>query len=122
MKDSIQTDRAPRAIGPYSQAIKAGGFLFASGQIPIDPESGQFVAGGIEEQTEQVLKNLSAVLQAAGSSLERVVKTTVFLADMDERPRHRDHAQPEQHTDGIDLRKWVLEVDFGEPVLDQWIG
>ncbi len=84
MKDSIQTDRAPRAIGPYSQAIKAGGFLFASGQIPIDPESGQFVAGGIEEQTEQVLKNLSAVLQAAGSSLDRVVKTTVFLADMDE--------------------------------------
>src|SRR5882762_7400275 len=84
MKDIIQTDAAPRAIGPYSQAIKAGGFLFASGQIPIDPESGQFVAGGIEEQTEQVLKNLSAVLQAAGSSLERVVKTTVFLADMDE--------------------------------------
>ena len=84
MKDSIQTDKAPRAIGPYSQAIKAGGFLFASGQIPIDPETGQFVAGGIAEQTEQVLKNLSAVLQAAGSSLERVVKTTVFLADMDE--------------------------------------
>jgi 2-iminobutanoate/2-iminopropanoate deaminase len=84
MKDSIQTDQAPRAIGPYSQAIKAGGFLFASGQIPIDPETGQFVAGGIAEQTEQVLKNLSAVLQAAGSSLERVVKTTVFLADMDE--------------------------------------
>ena len=84
MKDSIQTDQAPQAIGPYSQAIKAGGFLFASGQIPIDPETGQFVAGGIAEQTEQVLKNLSAVLQAAGSSLERVVKTTVFLADMDE--------------------------------------
>ena len=84
MKDTIQTDQAPRAIGPYSQAIKAGGFLFASGQIPIDPETGQFVAGGIAEQTEQVLKNLSAVLQAAGSSLERVVKTTVFLADMDE--------------------------------------
>jgi len=84
MKESIQTDQAPRAIGPYSQAIKAGGFLFASGQIPIDPETGQFVAGGIAEQTEQVLKNLSAVLQAAGSSLERVVKTTVFLADMDE--------------------------------------
>jgi 2-iminobutanoate/2-iminopropanoate deaminase len=84
MKDTIQTEQAPRAIGPYSQAIKAGGFLFASGQIPIDPETGQFVAGGIAEQTEQVLKNLSAVLQAAGSSLERVVKTTVFLADMDE--------------------------------------
>ena len=84
MKDTIQTERAPQAIGPYSQAIRAGGFLFASGQIPIDPQTGQFVAGGIREQTEQVLKNLSAVLQAAGSSLDRVVKTTVFLADMDE--------------------------------------
>jgi 2-iminobutanoate/2-iminopropanoate deaminase len=84
VKDSIQTEHAPQAIGPYSQAIKAGGFLFASGQIPIDPQTGQFVAGGIAEQTEQVLKNLSAVLQAGGSSLDRVVKTTVFLADMNE--------------------------------------
>jgi 2-iminobutanoate/2-iminopropanoate deaminase len=84
MKDIIQTDAAPSAIGPYSQAIKAGGFLFASGQIPIDPKSGTFVSGGIAEQTEQVLKNLSAVLEAAGSGLDRVVKTTVFLADMDE--------------------------------------
>ena len=84
MKDIIQTDSAPSAIGPYSQAIKAGGFLFASGQIPIDPKSGMFVSGGIAEQTEQVLKNLSAVLEAAGSGLDRVVKTTVFLADMDE--------------------------------------
>ena len=84
MKDIIQTDSAPSAIGPYSQAIKAGGFLFASGQIPIDPKSGTFVSGGIAEQTEQVLKNLSAVLEAAGSGLDRVVKTTVFLADMDE--------------------------------------
>jgi len=84
VKDSIQTDRAPKAIGPYSQAIRAGGFLFASGQIPIDPLTGQFVDGGIAEQTEQVLKNLSAVLQAGGSSLDRVVKTTVFLSDMAE--------------------------------------
>jgi 2-iminobutanoate/2-iminopropanoate deaminase len=84
LKDTIHTEQAPKAIGPYSQAIRAGGFLFASGQIPIDPQTGQFVAGGITEQTEQVLKNLSAVLQAAGSSLDRVVKTTVFLADMDE--------------------------------------
>lgn len=84
MKDSIQTELAPQAIGPYSQAIRAGGFLFASGQIPTDPATGQFVAGGIAEQTEQVLKNLSAVLQAAGSGLDRVVKTTVFLADMSE--------------------------------------
>jgi len=83
-RERIQTDKAPAAIGPYSQAIKAGGFVFASGQIPIDPQTGQFVAGGIAEQTEQVLKNLSAVLEAAGSSLNLVVKTTVFLADMKE--------------------------------------
>src|SRR6476620_459373 len=81
-RERIQTDRAPGAIGPYSQAIKAGGFVFVSGQIPIDPSTGQFVAGGVAEQTEQVLKNLSAVLEASGTSLARVVKTTVFLADM----------------------------------------
>ena len=84
MRERIQTDEAPAAIGPYSQAIKAGGFVFVSGQIPIDPQTGEFVAGGISEQTEQVLKNLSAVLEAAGSGLDRVVKTTVFLADMKE--------------------------------------
>ena len=83
-RERIQTENAPAAIGPYSQAIKAGGFVFASGQIPTDPQTGQFVAGGIAEQTEQVLKNLSAVLEAAGSSLALVVKTTVFLADMKE--------------------------------------
>jgi len=80
----IQTDRAPAAIGPYSQAITAGGFVFASGQIPIDPLTGEFVAGGISEQTERVLRNLAAVLDAAGSGLDKVVKTTVFLADMKE--------------------------------------
>ena len=84
MKRRIQTAEAPQAIGPYSQAIEAGGLVFASGQIPIDPGTGQFVAGGIAEQTEQVLKNLEAVLEAAGSGLDRVVKTTVFLASMDE--------------------------------------
>jgi 2-iminobutanoate/2-iminopropanoate deaminase len=84
VKHRVQTANAPQALGPYSQAIKVGGFIFASGQIPIDPKTGQFVAGGIAEQTEQVLKNLSAVLEAAGSSLEKVVKTTVFLASMDE--------------------------------------
>ena len=81
---SVKSDKAPAAIGPYSQAIKAGGFVFVSGQIPIDPQTGQFVAGGIAEQTERVLKNLAAVLEAAGSGLDRVVKTTVFLADMKE--------------------------------------
>ncbi len=84
MREKIQTDGAPAAIGPYSQAIRASGFIFASGQIPIDPTSGQFVGGGISEQTEQVLRNLAAVLEAAGSGLDRVVKTTVFLVDMGE--------------------------------------
>ena len=82
MRLKIQTEHAPAAIGPYSQAIKAGGIVFASGQIPIDPKTGEFVQGGIGEQTERVLKNLAAVLEAAGSSLNQVVKTTVFLADM----------------------------------------
>jgi len=82
MKDIVETNSAPRAIGPYSQAIKAGGLLFASGRIPIDPFTGEFVAGGIAEQTEQVIRNLTAVLEAGHSSLDRVVKTTVFLADM----------------------------------------
>ena len=88
VRERIQTENAPAAIGPYSQAIKAGGFVFASGQIPIDPQTGQFVAGGIAEQTRQVLKNLGAVLEAAGSSLDLVVKTTVFLADMKEFSGH----------------------------------
>ena len=84
VKQIIKTEQAPQAIGPYSQAIKAGGLVYVSGQIPIDPNTGQFVSGGIEEQTEQVMKNLSAVLQAAGSGLDRVVKTTVFLGDMED--------------------------------------
>jgi len=84
VRTPIQTDHAPAAIGPYSQAIKANGFVFVSGQIPIDPETGEFVSGGVGEQTERVLQNLAAVLQAAGSGLEQVVKTTVFLADMKE--------------------------------------
>ncbi len=82
--ESIQTDRAPQAIGPYSQAIKANGFVFASGQIALDPATMQIVEGGVREQTERVLDNLKAVLEAAGSSLDRVVKTTVYLADMNE--------------------------------------
>jgi 2-iminobutanoate/2-iminopropanoate deaminase len=82
--ESIQTDRAPQAIGPYSQAIKANGLIFASGQIPLDPATMQIVEGGVERQTERVLDNLKAVLEAAGSSLDRVVKTTVYLADMNE--------------------------------------
>lgn len=84
MKEIISTDKAPGAIGPYSQAVKAGGMIFLSGQIPIDPATGQFVSDDVAEQTEQVFKNLQAVLEAAGSSLANVVKTSVFLADMND--------------------------------------
>ena len=84
MREIVKTEGAPAAIGPYSQAVRAGGFVFASGQIPLDPATGQFVEGGVREQTEQVLRNLAAVLEAAGTGLDRVVKTTVFLADMDD--------------------------------------
>ena len=80
----VTTPDAPGAIGPYSQAIRAGDFVFLSGQIPLDPGTGQLVAGGIAEQTHQVLKNLGAVLSAAGTSYAGVVKTTVYLADMGE--------------------------------------
>lgn len=80
----VTTPNAPGAIGPYSQAIRAGDFVFLSGQIPLDPGTGQIVAGGIAEQTHQVLKNLGAVLEAAGTSYAGVVKTTVYLADMGE--------------------------------------
>jgi len=83
-RDAVSTPSAPKAIGPYSQAIKANGFLFTSGQIALDPASNNLITGGIVEQTEQVLKNLTAILQAAGSSWEKVVKTTVFLKDMGE--------------------------------------
>ncbi len=81
-KETISTDKAPKAIGPYAQAIKAGDFVYTAGQIPIDPQTGKLVAGGIAEQTRQVLENLKAVLEAAGSSLDKVVKATVFLKNM----------------------------------------
>ena len=82
--DALTTKDAPAAIGPYSQAIRAGGFLFASGQIPLDPASGALVGGGIADQTHRVLQNLGAILRAAGVSFDRVVKTTVYLQDMTE--------------------------------------
>ena len=81
---TIHTDNAPAAIGPYSQAIVSGGFVFTSGQIPVDPASGTVVAGDITAQAEQVMLNLGAVLTAAGSGFERVVKATCFLATMDD--------------------------------------
>ena len=82
MAESIATKEAPQAIGPYSQAIKAAGFIFTSGQIAIDPASGNVIEGDVAAQTERVLKNLAAVLAASGSSLQKVVKTTVFLKSM----------------------------------------
>ena len=84
MRVKIHSDNAPAALGPYSQAIVANGLVFASGQVPIDPATGEFVSGGIAEQTEQVLRNLQAVLEAAGSALDSVVKTTVFLSDLND--------------------------------------
>jgi len=84
MKKEIKTKNAPEAIGPYSQAILANGFVFASGQIAIDPASGDLLQGDIKEQTRQVLNNLKAVLEASGSSLEKVVKCTVFLDDLND--------------------------------------
>ena len=82
IRESVQTDNAPKAIGPYQQAIKANGFIYTAGQIPIDPKTGNFVEGGITAQTRQVLENLKAVLEAGGSALDRVVKATVFLKNM----------------------------------------
>jgi 2-iminobutanoate/2-iminopropanoate deaminase len=82
----IATGRAPAAIGPYSQAVRSGAFVFCSGQIPLDPASGQLVEGGVEVQTARVLDNLAAVLAAAGLTLGDVVKTTVFLLSMDDFP------------------------------------
>jgi 2-iminobutanoate/2-iminopropanoate deaminase len=79
---AIETDKAPKAIGPYAQAITANGVIYTAGQIPIDPATGQFVEGGVAAQTRRVLENLGAVLQAAGSSFDQVVKATVFLRNM----------------------------------------
>lgn len=84
MIEIVVTDRGPKAIGPYSQAIRANGFVFLSGQIPLDPKTQQVVEGDVAAQTGRVLENLKGVLEASGSSLQRVVKTTVFLVDMDD--------------------------------------
>jgi len=82
MREVVSTDRAPGAVGPYSQAIRTGDLVFASGQVALDPATGKLVDGGIEEQTRQVLANLSAVLEAAGTHLGRVVRATVYLTDL----------------------------------------
>jgi 2-iminobutanoate/2-iminopropanoate deaminase len=85
-RETVHTDRAPAAIGPYSQAVRSGSLLFVSGQIPLDPATGSLVAGGILEQTDRVLRNLTAVIEAAGGTLATVVKTSCFLADMNDFP------------------------------------
>ena len=84
LKFPVSTSDAPRAIGPYSQGVKAGGFVFVSGQVAIDPATNQMIEGDIRAQTERVLKNVAAILEAAGSSLDQVVKTTVFLKNMED--------------------------------------
>jgi 2-iminobutanoate/2-iminopropanoate deaminase len=84
MKQPITTDRGPKAIGPYSQAIQANGFIFISGQIALDPATGKLVEGDIRVQTERVMENLKGIVEAAGSSLDKVVKTSVFLKDMND--------------------------------------
>jgi 2-iminobutanoate/2-iminopropanoate deaminase len=81
-KETVATRRAPAAIGPYSQAVKANGFVFVSGQLPIDPETGKIVSGDVKAQTKQVLENLKTILGASGSSLDNVVKTTVYMTDL----------------------------------------
>lgn len=84
MKEIIATDKGPKAIGPYSQAVRANGFVFVSGQIPLDPATGELLVGDIGQQTARVLENLKAILEAAGSSMDRAVKVSVFLRDMSE--------------------------------------
>ena len=84
MKEIISTSKAPAAIGPYSQGVKVGNMVFVSGQIPIDPETGNIVEGGIKEQTRRVLENIKAILESIGGSLNNVVKTTVFMVDLSE--------------------------------------
>ena len=120
-KVTVSTDNAPKAIGPYEQGIKVGDFVYASGQIPLDPKTGNLIAGGITEQTRQVMKNLSAILEAGGSSLDRVVKATVFLKNIadfaamnDVYAEYLGHAKPARSTVAVaDLPRGALvEIDF----------
>ena len=86
MKNVITTDRGPKPIGPYSQAIKANGFVYVSGQVALDPKTGEMMAGDIEQQTERTIENLKAIVEASGTQLNHVVKTTVYLKNMDDFP------------------------------------
>ena len=107
-REVIQTDKAPRAIGPYAQAIKADGFLFTSGQIALDPTTGRLIDGDISAQTRRVLENLKVVLEAGGSSLDRVVKATVYLTDLSTFSKMNEiyaeylgHTRPARSTVGV---------------------
>jgi 2-iminobutanoate/2-iminopropanoate deaminase len=120
-KVTVSTDNAPKAIGPYEQGIKVGDFVYASGQIPLDPKTGNLIAGGITEQTRQVMENLRAILQAGGSSLDRVVKATVFLKNIADfgamnavYAEYLGHAKPARSTVAVaDLPRGALvEIDF----------
>ncbi len=120
-KQTVATDKAPKAIGPYEQAIKVGELVYTAGQIPIDPKTGNFVAGGIAEQTRQVLENLKAVVEAGGSSLDSVVKTTVFLKNIADFAAMNEvyaeflgQAKPARSTVAVaDLPRGALvEIDF----------
>src|SRR5437868_5880813 len=89
-KKTVESPHAPKAVGPYSQAVVAGGFVFCAGQIPLDPATGQLVAGDVQAQTARVMDNLKAVLEAAGSSFEQAVKVTIYLADLADFARMND--------------------------------
>ena len=117
----VKTDNAPAAIGPYSQAVIAGGFVFSAGQIPLDPATGQIVDGGIKGQTERVMQNLLAVLEAAGLAWTDVIKTTVYLHDMADFPtvneiyaRFLGDARPARSTVQVTAlpRGALVEIDF----------
>ena len=120
-KETVSTDKAPKAIGPYAQAIKVGGFVYTAGQIALDPTTGNLVEGDIASQTRQVLENLQSVLKAAGSSLDRVVKATVFLQNMADfaamnevYAEYLGAAKPARSTVGVaELPRGALvEIDF----------
>jgi 2-iminobutanoate/2-iminopropanoate deaminase len=120
-KETVATDRAPKAIGPYEQAIKVGEFVYTAGQVPIDPRTGNLVEADIAAQTRQVLENLKAVLEAAGSSLDRVVKATVFLKNMgdfaamnDVYAQYLGKSKPARSTVAVaELpRDALIEIDF----------
>jgi 2-iminobutanoate/2-iminopropanoate deaminase len=124
-REQIATAAAPPAIGPYAQAIRAGGLVFCSGQIPLDPGSGQVVSGGVAEQTARVLDNLSGLLGAAGLSLGDVVKTTVFLVSMDDFPvmnevyqRYFPEAPPARSTIGVAALPRGARVEIEAIALD----